>query len=104
MAILQIFIMHRLGWKTRNRLGGPDQSQDFQKSRQISLSKSSNTDVTKILIGKINKFDHGFDYALFHGDFRKFLLCTGWAGKRGMGWASLITVDIFNLQISFKGF
>ena len=104
MAIFANLYRSRVGLETRNRLGGPDQSRYFQKSRQPSLSKSSNADVTKILIGKINKFDHGFDYALFHGDFRKFLSCTGWAGTRGMGWASLIKVNIFNLQISFKGF
>ena len=63
----------------------------FQKSRQPSLSKSSNTDVTKILNGKVNKFD----YALFHGDFGKSLSCAGWAGIRGIGRAGLIKVDIF---------
>ena len=31
-----------------------------------------------------------FDYALFHGDFCKFLSCAGWAGKREIGRAGLI--------------
>ena len=87
--------MHGLGWKTRNGQGEPDQSRYFQKSRQPSLSKSSNTEVTKMLIGKVNKFDHTFDYALSHGDFGKFLSCAGWAGIRGIGRASLIKVVIF---------
>ena len=74
----------------------------FQKSRQPSLSKSSNTDVTKVLDGRVGEFDHAFDYALSHGDFGKFLSCAGWAGIRGIGRASLIKVVIFwgsSLQI-----
>ena len=38
-----------------------------------------------ILIGKINKFDHRFDFTLFYGDFCKFLSCVGLTGKRGIG-------------------
>ena len=72
----------------------PEQDSDSEQDSQFS-NLSSNTDVTKIFIGKINKFDHRFDYALFYGDFSKFLSCAGWAGKRGIGQAGLIKIDIF---------
>ena len=71
-----------------------EQDSDSEQDSQSS-NLSSNADVPKILIGKINKFDHRFDYALFYGDFCKFLLCGGWAGKRGIGQAGLIKLDIF---------
>ena len=72
------------GWAGKQGIGrvGLIKVTIFQKSRQPSLSKSSNTNVTKMLIGKINKFDNRFDCALFHGDFCKPLSCAGWAGNK----------------------
>ena len=72
------------GWAGKQGIGrvGLIKVAIFQKSRQPSLSKSSNTNVTKMLIGKINKFDNRFDCALFHGDFCKSLSCAGWAGNK----------------------
>ena len=58
----------------------PEQDSDSEQDSQFS-NLSSNTNVTKILIGKINKFDLRLDYTLFYGDFSKFLSCAGWAGK-----------------------
>ena len=57
-----------------------EQHSDSEQDSQLS-NKSSYIDVTKLLIKKQNKFDHRFDYALFHGDFCKFLSCGGWSGK-----------------------
>ena len=87
--------MRGLGWKQGIGQAGLIKVDIFKKSRQPSLSKSSNTDVTKILNGKVNKFHHTFDYALSHGDFGKFLSCAGWAGIQGIGRAGLIKVVIF---------
>ena len=72
----------------------PEQDSDSEQDSQLSIL-SPIADATKILIGKINKVDHRFDYALFYGDFCKFLSCGGWAGKRGIGRAGLIKLDIF---------
>ena len=71
---------------------GPEQDSDSEQDSQFS-NLSSNTDITKILIRKMGNFDHRFDYALFYGDFCKFLSRAGWAGKRGIDRAGLSKVD-----------
>ena len=72
---------------------GPGQHSDSEQDSQLS-NKSSYKVGIKLLIRKRNKFDHRFDYALFHGDFCKFLSCGGWAGKRAIGQAGLTKSEI----------
>ena len=72
---------------------GPGQHSDSEQDSQLS-NKSSYKVGIKLLIRKRNKFDHRFDYALFHGDFCKFLSWGGWAGKRAICRAGLTNSEI----------
>ena len=68
----------------------PEQHSD---SGQDSQLRNINVEINKETV-EVNQFAHRFDYALFYNDFCKFLSCGGQAGKRGIGRAGLIKVEI----------
>ena len=72
---------------------GPGQHSDSEQGSQLSNKASYKVGI-KLLIRKRNKFDHRFDYALFHGDLCKFLSCGGWVGKRAIGRVGLTKGEI----------